>query len=49
MEDYWAKMDAHWCDVHEALRGGYLFGGKRQWWLDGEEILLIPQEHQWVN
>jgi hypothetical protein len=49
MDDYWAKMEAHWCDVLETLRGGYLFGGKRQWWLDEEEMLSIPQEHQWVN
>jgi hypothetical protein len=49
MEDYWAKTEAYWCDILEVLRGGYLFGGKRQWWLDEDETLLIPQEHQWIN
>ena len=49
MAEYWAKMEAYWCDVLEILRGGHLFGGKVQWWLDEEEGLLISQDHQWVN
>jgi hypothetical protein len=49
MEDCWARMEAHWCDIFEILRGRCLFGGKRQWWIDEEEIPLISQEYQWVN
>lgn len=40
MEIYWARMDAVWCEVFEILRGGYLFGGQRQRWLDEENVLL---------
>jgi hypothetical protein len=49
MESYWARMDAVWCDAFEVLRGGYLFGGQRQWWTDEEWIPLISQEHRWLN
>lgn len=34
MESYWSRMDPVWCDALELLRGGYLFGGQPQWWID---------------
>lgn len=34
MESYWSRMDPVWCGTFELLRGGYLFGGRPQWWID---------------
>lgn len=48
MENYWARMDPVWCDAFEILRDGYLFGGRRQWWIDVEEGLQTLHK-QWVN
>ena len=48
MENYWARMDPIWCEAFEVLRGGCLFGGRRQWWIDVEEGLQLFHE-QCVN
>ncbi|MBW4046303.1 MAG: hypothetical protein HIU87_15105 [Acidobacteria bacterium] len=48
IENYWARMDPIWCEAFETLRGGYLFGGRPQWWIDVEEGPQLLHE-QWVN
>ena len=48
MEYYWSRMNSVWCDALIVLRGGYLFGGRLQWWIDTEQELLA-HENQWVQ
>lgn len=48
LAEYWARMDSCWCDVLEGLREGYLFGGRRQWWLDAENR-VHSAECGWIN
>jgi hypothetical protein len=49
MELYWAKAETQLCDALVVLRGGHLFGGERQWWIDEEWIPLTAPENQWLN
>ncbi len=48
MESYWSRMDAVWCDALELLRGGYLFGGQPQWWIDTEQGLWAVAD-PWIH